>query len=67
MGRPPIGPVVEVRFPSHLVTALDVIAERDGVSRAAVIRSACERYAEAEDQSVAFPANTNVGSQRTIT
>ena len=40
MGRPPIGPVVEVRFPSHLVTALDVIAERDGVSRAAVIRSA---------------------------
>lgn len=64
MGRPPIGPVIEVRFPSHLVTALDVIAERDGISRAAVIRSACERYA---DQSVALPANTNVGSHRAIT
>jgi metal-responsive CopG/Arc/MetJ family transcriptional regulator len=65
MGRPPIGPVIEVRFPSHLVTALDVIAERDGVSRAAVIRSACERYAE--DQSVALPANTKVGFHRAIT
>ena len=65
MGRPPIGPVIEVRFPSHLVTALDVIAERDGVSRAAVIRSACERYAE--DQSVALPANTKVRSHRAIT
>ena len=64
MGRPPIGPVIEVRFPSHLVTALDVIAERDGISRAAVIRAACERYA---DQGVALPANTNVGSHRAIT
>lgn len=37
-GRPAIGPLVGTRFPSDVLAALDERAERDGVSRAELVR-----------------------------
>jgi hypothetical protein len=37
-GRPPVGPVIEVRLPADTLAALDAAAERDGVKRAELAR-----------------------------
>lgn len=39
-GRPGIGPAFSVRFPPHLLVAVDAVAERDGISRAEWVRRA---------------------------
>ena len=38
VGRPEIGPTVNVRLPQDLIDALDEMAEYHGLSRAATIR-----------------------------
>jgi hypothetical protein len=39
-GRPPVGPVIEVRLPADDLAVIDAIAERDGMTRAGVLRLA---------------------------
>ena len=39
-GRPPVGPVVEVRFPPELLAEIDDV--REGMARAEWIRCACQ-------------------------
>jgi metal-responsive CopG/Arc/MetJ family transcriptional regulator len=39
-GRPPVGPVIEVRFPPDLVAACATAAAAAGVSRSELIRRA---------------------------
>lgn len=40
VGRPAIGPLVNITMPQSMIDALDEIAERDNVSRAEVVRRA---------------------------
>jgi len=43
-GRPPmLGKVVQVKLPTALLAAIDTHASREGVTRSAWIRQACER------------------------
>ena len=37
-GRPPVGPVVNVRLPEELLAALDAAADSAGVNRAEMVR-----------------------------
>jgi hypothetical protein len=45
-GRPPVGPVIEVRLPADTLTALDAVAKRSGFTRAAVARDVLSEWAE---------------------
>jgi hypothetical protein len=50
-GRPPVGPVIEVRLPADTLAALDAEAERLGRTRANVVRDVLGVWAvEAECQ-----------------
>lgn len=42
VGRPEIGPAFTVRFPAEITTYIDVVAEVEGLSRAAWLREAAE-------------------------
>lgn len=43
MGRPSVGPKVEVRLPPDTLAAVDRLAEREGLRRAAMLRALIER------------------------
>ena len=41
-GRPPVGPQIKIAFPPGLLALIDEQAGREGVSRSAWVRIACE-------------------------
>ena len=45
-GRPAVGERVDCRYPAATLAALDALAKRKGMSRAAAMRAAIDEYIE---------------------
>lgn len=49
-GRPPIGPVVTIRYPTDVLAAVDRLAHLEGITRAELLRRLADAYAKENER-----------------